>query len=215
MDVELLGEYFYKSKNCNENQPNSGLLPAVPAHLRMADLGLSNRGLSSPRTPCSGRACAHAGGRAEPPRPVPAARVLLPTVPVAVDSRPPAASSPEEAARVLLPTVPVAVDSRPPAASSPEERMSSSVVHSHVWTDTRLWEELPYGVCVRMALPQNRKARTGLGMRGAEGAGASPGATSVFLRAQQSVFLMCGTKCGYVQNKVILTSNHLFCCCLP
>lgn len=190
MDVELLGEYFYKSKNCNENQPNSGLLPAVPAHLRMADLGLSNRGLSSPRTPCSGRACAHAGGRAEPPRPVPAARVLLPTVPVAVDSR-------------------------PPAASSPEERMSSSVVHSHVWTDTRLWEELPYGVCVRMALPQNRKARTGLGMRGAEGAGASPGATSVFLRAQQSVFLMCGTKCGYVQNKVILTSNHLFCCCLP
>lgn len=124
MDVELLGEYFYKSKNCNENQPNSGLLPAVPAHLQMADLGLSNRGLSSPRTPCSGRACAHAGGRAEPPRPVPAARVLLPTVPVAVDSH-------------------------PPAASSPEEWMPSSVVHLHVWTDTCLWEELSYGVCVR------------------------------------------------------------------
>ena len=190
MGVELLGEYFYKSKNCNKNQPNSGLLPAVPAHLPMADLALSHRELSSPRTPCSGRARARAGGRAEPPRPVPTARVLLATVPVAVDSR-------------------------PPATCSPEEWMPSSVVPLHVWTDTCLWEELSYGVCVRMALPQNRKARTGLGTQGAEGAGASPGATSVFLRAQQSVLLICGTKCGYVQNKVILTSNHLSCCCLP
>lgn len=151
----------------------------------MADLGLSSGGLSSPKTPCSGIACARACEWAEDPK-AGSSCVHAPTV------------------------VPIAVDSLHQSLVVLKNKCCHQQCTPTCGQSTFSWEEGSQGVCVRMALPQNRKAWTGLEMWGAEGVEASPGVTSVLLRAQQSVFLIGGTKCGYIQNKVILTSNHLF-----